>query len=409
MSNPVIVTLTIVATILVMVVAVAVPVLLFKPKSTSKRRVVLLIQSVRWQGDADRVMLDYLIKYHVSPVSTPQVHVLAPTSHEQLVTQTQDALSNFDVPVVLGVLPSDELEVLLPVATAFPDTVFLSTSSTAPDLARPDNVFRLTNDDATTAPFMGRLLREHLASGVPASDSNPSPSPSPNPGPSSNSHSSSTSTPNPSIHIVYDTQRNMWSEALAFNMAGQLGGAYRLHMASVDNIQDQIDHIHNGDVVMLLRRHAEDTIADLHALSHLDIDVVLGDVFAFADMRGVNLDVARVFALTAYGMLDHAPLGRTVFRRDISPFLLGLKAALDMGAGVLHATATDGDTSPPSYLKNTAIHTTRMLNNMGDRRDVHVAMVQWTQHDGWRIVRTAAQRPALGASVCQYTQHVTIP
>ena len=91
------------------------------------------------------------------PHGTSLVFASHASSSEALVDIVRDQLQR-GRRLFMGVLSSGDLLVLKPLANAYSDALFISTASTAPALALPDNILRLACPDQRTIPMTGPLL-----------------------------------------------------------------------------------------------------------------------------------------------------------------------------------------------------------------------------------------------------------
>lgn len=306
-------------------------------------------------------------------------------STEELVTITGRALHQGER-IFVGALTSGDLLALKPLAQEFPDALFISTASTAPALALPDNMFRLACPDQRTVQYMGALLKHTF--------------------------------PSTTKWIIQYDAGSKW--------ATQLHDMLRFHLDTDAEVQmvhnwHQVDarkvasHAHHLGFMSITERD-EASLTELRAQpwfeAHLGkaTPLVFADASAFSHSWGgksVFFDTPMpIYAFTSLKMLASITIARNVLGRSVGPFLANLLLAGRLGVqGLILAHNLQDSKQQVSGRKviqwvAQSRHTatgTGMFDDNGDRADIEVGIVAWEPHHAdWRIVTTAGNHHALG-------------
>lgn len=355
------------------------------------RRVVLL---TRWEGVGiardgrrnDVKFMEELVHRHALyfPRGTWLRVVRQASDTADLVKITEEALAEGDR-VFVGVLMSRDLMALKPLAQLYPDAIFISTASTAPALALPDNMFRLPCPDQRAVQYMGPLL-DHTF-------------------------------PNAKKWIIQYDKDSKW--------AAQLHDMLRFYLHTEAELQmvhswDEVDasralrHAHHLGLMSLAERDAQ-SMASLRAQSWFkslpkSTPLVFGDISAFSRSWSNNEVFhnvpLQIYAVTSLKMLAAVTVARNIIGHSVGPFLANLLIAGRLGVQALilahNLKDASGEFHGRKVIQQIAMsrHTatgTGMFDDNGDRADIEVGIVEWMPQDAdWRVVTTAGNHVALG-------------
>ena len=355
----------------------------------------------RWEGVGynsehnernDSLYMSELVKRHALYFPRGTRLIISPVADttDDLVHTAERLLKEDNHRVFVGVLTSGDLLALKPLAQKHPDAIFISTASTAPTLALPDNVLRLACPDNRSVRFMGPLL-DHTFS-----------------------HTKK--------WIIQFDSDSQW--------ARQLHDMLRFHMHT--HAELQVVHSWKDVNVALVKAHThhlgimsitEDDIGSMRDLraqpwfdTHLDktTPIVFSDASAFSRrwsmIKEFHNTKMPIYAFTSLKMLAAVTIAQNVLGHTVGPFLANLLLAGRLGVQALVLAHNLMDINAKSGLPfhgrqviqqvMESRHTstgTGMFDDNGDRADIEVGIVQWRPQDAeWRIVSTAGKHHALG-------------
>lgn len=310
---------------------------------------------------------------HSSLVVAPRAACTA-----QLVTIARDHLRQ-GARVLVGVLMSDDMAALAPLAAQYPDALFISTASTAPSLALPDNMFRLPCPDNRAVKYFAPLL--------------------------------SSTFPHVSTWVVHADPTNSW----ATQLQQQLKLPVLQSVARWSDVDASVVASAAAKVgfFSITERNA-DSMKELRAQPWFTAALLPSAPVVFADTAAFDPSWAAqptfhgahtpVYAVTSLGMAASATMARNVLGTMVSPFVANLLLAGRVGVQALVLRqAGDKRVVATVAAARSADTGTGMFDVNGDRVDVEVGVVQWQPvTNTWRVVATAGDHHSLGSFTAQY-------
>lgn len=362
------------------------------PAPASYRHVVLL---QRWEGVGrdrsgtrnDVKFMAELVRRHALYFPRGTALRVAPFADttEALVAITTAQLHAGER-LFVGVLTSGDLRALKPLAQLFPDAMFISTASTAPGLALPDNVFRLSCPDHRIVQHVGPLL-DHTF-------------------------------PQAKKWVVQVDRTSEWARQLHTMLRFHLHPGAELQMVhswgdvDVGKVEGAAPHLG----LMAITEDDATSMSELRAqpwfTSHTtrETPLVFADASAFSQAwsgRPVFYGTPMpIFAFTSLKMLAAVTIAQNVLGPSVGPFLANLLLAGRLGVQGLILARNMQDADEPFHGRQViqriaaSRHTatgTGMFDDNGDRADIEVGVVEWVPTDArWRVVTTAGRHHALG-------------